>query len=83
MTDENRVLVASVSKNSREEIEVAIDRYRGHEVVDVRAWIAGYDGKSTPTKKGLTFRAELIPALIAALQAALDRTEAEGGGGRG
>jgi hypothetical protein len=66
------VVVGSVRKNSLEEVRVSISEFRGHNLVDVRVF-ADFDGRGgepRPTKKGIALKVELLPDLIAALQAA-------------
>ena len=67
-----RILIAEMAKNRRERLRVAIDTYKGHEVVDIRAFVEGPDGTPRPTRIGLTLRTALLPELVAALGKAVD-----------
>jgi len=71
------VIVATVEKNSREAIRVALRSYRGRRFVDCRLY---YDdkGELRPTGKGFGIAAALLPDLRAALDAAETAARAEG-----
>lgn len=61
-------IIATVPKNAREEIRVMATEYRGHDLIDMRVFVA-VDGKPdmAPTRKGLTVRRDILSALIDAL----------------
>jgi len=68
-------LIATIKKNSREEIRVTRGDFKGHDVVGVRVWFQDRDtGELRPGKDGLAFRAELVDEIIEALRAAKDGT---------
>ncbi|ODN69230.1 PC4/YdbC family ssDNA-binding protein [Methylobrevis pamukkalensis] len=82
MTDaaDTATLVAKVRKNGHEDIVVRLDTYHGVDCCDVRVF-ADYDGtgERRPTRKGVAFRVDVIPALIEALHAAAEAyQEAQG-----
>ncbi|EAU47594.1 hypothetical protein R2601_19694 [Salipiger bermudensis HTCC2601] len=54
-------------KNSREELRVCIDTFKGHVLLNLRIWYLGKDGDMHPTRKGVALRAESLPDIIAAL----------------
>lgn len=61
--------IAIVEKNSREDVRIAIDEFRGTQIVDVRVF-ASFNGDAeerSPTKKGVSLKVERLPALIEAL----------------
>jgi hypothetical protein len=62
-------LVASIVKNSRESLRISLDSYRDHDYIDLRLY-ADNGVEQVPTRKGLTIRPELLPAVIEALQQA-------------
>jgi hypothetical protein len=62
-------LVASIVKNARESLRVSINRYRDHDYIDLRLY-ADNGVEQVPTRKGLTIRPDLPPAVIEALQKA-------------
>lgn len=66
--------IAKVEKNAGENIIVQLTEWQGRDLVDVRVWqkpLPGEkDAKGTPTKKGLSFRPDILPEIIGALQEA-------------
>jgi len=72
-------LVATIAKNAREELRVELTEYRGHELVSIRVWIDKSDGSGkAPTPKGITCKAALLPAIVAALADAEPEARAAG-----
>ena len=72
-------IIATISKNSQEEIRVSLSEFKGHRLVDVRTY-ADFDGQGErrATKKGISLKLEKLPDLIQALEAAAAQS---GGGG--
>ena len=70
-------IVAEFAKNSRETIRVAVGEFKGHQLVHIRAWVAGADVALIPTKSGIALRLEMVPQLIEALQK-VGRTDGRG-----
>jgi hypothetical protein len=60
-------IIAAIPKNSREESRVALGEFKGHNLLQLRAWISE---SGTPTKNGFGLQAALIPKLREALQEA-------------
>ena len=62
-------IIGTIRKNAKEEIRVALDEYRGVQLCDLRVFASFDDGDAErkPTKKGIAFRVEQLPALIDAL----------------
>ena len=58
--------IAVLEKNSRETVHVRVFDYYGRRFVDLRVF-SGSQDKPLPTKKGLAFPVEQVPALIDAL----------------
>jgi hypothetical protein len=57
----------AIPKNTREEIRVSVDDYRGIPLANIRVWYL--DGTEyRPGKQGIAIRRELVPQLIDALQ---------------
>lgn len=77
--DKSYALIATVPKNSREEIRVGLSEFKGQRLVDVRVYAGDAGSERTPTKKGIAAKVERLPELIAALQAAAIE---QGKGGR-
>lgn len=59
--------IATIQKNTREEIRIGLGEFKGHPLVSIRVWVTAED---LPTKKGLAFNPALLPDVIAALEAA-------------
>ena len=76
MSDDAYDQIASVPKNSREEVRIALSEYRGTPLIDVRTF-SDYSGEGElkPTAKGVSLRIARLPELIEALEKA--RAEAE------
>lgn len=64
-------LIATIEKNSNEEIQVGISEFKGHDLINIRVYteIEGSKDK-VPTKKGITCNVKLIPGLLSALKEA-------------
>lgn len=65
-------IVARFPKNALEDVVVALDHFRGVDLVDLRVHAKFADSMpdKMPTKKGISLKRELIGDLIEALQAA-------------
>jgi Transcriptional Coactivator p15 (PC4) len=72
MTDR---LIATIKKNSREEIRVSRSDFNGHDLVSLRVWFEAEDGSKRPGKSGIAFRRSLLPEVGAALSQAAAETE--------
>ncbi len=73
-------VIATIEKNTVEELRVALSEYRGHDLVNLRIW-ANYDSAGSekrPTKKGFALRIEFLPELIAVLKKAETAARAAG-----
>lgn len=62
--------IATIKKNSREEVRVSLDEFRGHHLVNVRVFYDAGDGEMKPGKQGIAVKVELLPELLSALVAA-------------
>ena len=67
MTD---ITIATISKNKREQLHVAIREWKGHTFVDLRVYVGGGDKGIVPTSKGVGIKGHLLAEVIAALQKA-------------
>jgi hypothetical protein len=69
------IVVATITKNRRETLRVALDSYQGHDLLDVRVCVplAAHAQTLTPTKAGVSVRLGLLPELIAALRQAEEK----------
>jgi hypothetical protein len=67
VTDARKV-IAIVEKNSLEEVRISLNRFRGHDLIDVRVFAAPRSGAGDrqPTKQGISLKIAALPALISA-----------------
>jgi hypothetical protein len=65
--------VATIRKNSREQLRVSIDDYRGHELLSFRVWFEAEDGSMRPGMQGLALRLELAPELLGAIRSVVEQ----------
>ena len=68
------IVVATIPKNAREEIRVALTEFKGHRRIAVRVWARTADG-AVPTRQGFAVAVERCPELIAGLGEALKTAE--------
>ena len=63
--------MADITKNAGEVVRIQPTTFEGHDLVDVRVYFRAYadDGQPElrPTKKGVCFKRELLPDVIATL----------------
>lgn len=66
-------VIATIPKNSRDWVRIALDEYRGVQLVDIRVLVelTQETGLPIPTKKGVSLKVEKLPVLIDALNDAL------------
>lgn len=64
--------IATIPKNSNEEILVSLDNFQGHDLLNMRVWFRASDGEMRPGRKGLSVNVALIPELLGALAASRD-----------
>lgn len=66
------IVVATLDKNQRERVRVALDEHMGHRLIDLRVCVplTAHDGTYTPSKKGVSLNVRLIPTLRVALSLA-------------
>jgi hypothetical protein len=74
------IVIATLLKNTREQVRVSLDRYQGHEVIDLRVVVElnRETGAMMPTKKGISLRIEQLPDLITGLRKALLEAQRRG-----
>lgn len=70
--------VAILKKNSREEIRVSLDKFKGSDLFNLRVWFEADDGQMRPGKSGLAFRVDKLPEFITAANAALAEAKTKG-----
>lgn len=68
MTDtEHSEVVAKFEKNSREEVWVSIDEFRGRKIINIRVHYKGETGEWLPGKQGLALSVERYRDLAEAI----------------
>jgi hypothetical protein len=68
---ESKVL-ASIPRSATEEIQIAINEYKGKKYLDLRVYYTTDDGINwNPTKKGVTFSPDRLEDLKTAVEAAI------------
>ena len=72
------ITLAEWPRNSRETARVRLDLFSGQVVVDCRSWWRDADGELRPGKSGLTLSVRHLPALAAAMDAALAHARSTG-----
>lgn len=60
-------LLATFPRGGASELRVTVDEYKGVTRVDCRIYYLRADGTLAPTQKGVAFRLEEVPDLLAAL----------------
>ena len=62
-------IIALLEKNRTERLRVALDEFRGHQLLDLRVTVelSASSGIQTPTKKGVSLSVQLLPELRRAL----------------
>ena len=78
----NDKLIATIPKNSLEQVRIQVCTFLGNQYIDVRVFYRENEADGEcwhPTKKGIRAHCELLPDLIAGLQDA--QREIEGGPG--
>ena len=65
-------VIASIPKNSREEIRITREDFKGTDLVSLRVYFQADDNTMRPSKKGIAFKASLLPEVMNALKTAND-----------
>lgn len=60
--------IASFPKNGREEVQISLDQFNGHDLVNIRVFYRTESGEMRPGKQGLAIKVEQFPDLLAALE---------------
>jgi hypothetical protein len=71
-------IIATIPKNTRENIRIGLGSFKGYELFSLRVWIDKDEGEPIPTSKGITCAVALLPAVIEALQTTLDHARKTG-----
>jgi len=70
--------IATIRRNSREEVRVQLQEYNGQPVFALRAWFKADDGSMRPSRDGITLRVGLLPEVAKALADAEHQARNEG-----
>lgn len=68
--------LGTIAKNSREEIRLTVESFKGMDLVNIRVWYRDDAGEYRPGRKGIAFKLELLPEVLTALDKALIGGEA-------
>lgn len=72
------VLVATVDKNQREQVQISLENFKGHNLVAIRVFYDAGGGEMKPSKKGLSIRPEMVDDILDGLEAAKVEAEQQG-----
>jgi len=65
-------ILANIPRTATEEIQIAINEYRGKKYLDLRVYYTTDDGLNwNPTKKGVTFSPDKLAELKSAIETAM------------
>ncbi len=70
--------IAAIEKTRTQDIRVRLLEFHGRSYVDIRLFVIANATERVPTKKGVAIPPPLLPALIAALEAAERKARADG-----
>jgi hypothetical protein len=66
-------LLLSIARSATEEVQVAINEYKGKKYLDLRIYYTTDEGATwSPTKKGVTFSPDKLEELKAAIDTAIE-----------
>ena len=71
-------IIARIPKNKRESVVVALDEFKGTQLVHVRQHYVDGQGEDRPTTKGICLNVERLRELRAAIVAAEEEAERRG-----
>lgn len=77
-SDDAYQLIATVPKNAKEVLQVAIREFKGYDLLDLRVFVDVDEEEPRPTQKGISLRVTRMPALIEALKKAQAEAERRG-----
>ena len=66
---ENKI-ITKFNKNKKEIVQVTLNNYKGHDLVDIRVYVENDSGELIATKRGISISTRLIPELKKALEKA-------------
>ncbi|TIX18499.1 MAG: hypothetical protein E5V41_05870 [Mesorhizobium sp.] len=72
------VPVATIKKNSREEISISLDFFNGHRVFNARVFYEAEDGSRRPGRAGIAFTVDKLEAFAEGVTSALMAAKSKG-----
>ena len=63
-------VIKDIEKNAREKIRISLTEFKGYDLVDLRVYYEDEEGNPKPTKKGISFKTDIISQVIEALSQA-------------
>jgi hypothetical protein len=60
-------VIAIIGKSATQELRVSIDHFRGNQLLNLRTWFTGADGKMLPGRQGIAIGINRLPELREAL----------------
>jgi hypothetical protein len=70
--------VATIKKNSGEEIRLSLDMFNGHRLFNMRVFFEAEDSSMRPGKNGLAFKVEKLEAFVVGATDALMKAKSKG-----
>jgi hypothetical protein len=67
VADESKT-IHTFDKSTVEQIRISLNKFKGAEYVDVRIYYKASDGGYKPTKKGVTFKPDMVSELEEAVK---------------
>lgn len=71
-------LIATIRKNSREELRITLSSWRDNDLINLRVWYDAGGGEMRPGKSGFALKVELLRDLAGAIGRALETARADG-----
>lgn len=78
MADGPDRIVATITKNDREDLRIALNEYQGRSYASMRIWYMDRAGEMKPGRQGLAVGIDKLPDLIAGLNALQAHARAAG-----
>tara|TARA_R110002096_G_scaffold436056_1_gene666532 strand:+ start:93648 stop:93881 length:234 start_codon:yes stop_codon:yes gene_type:complete len=72
------LLIATVDKNQREQVQISLDSFKGHNLVAVRVFYDAGGGEMKPSKKGVSIRPDMLDGILDGLEAAKEEAIEKG-----
>jgi hypothetical protein len=78
MADDARDVIAKFEKNSREEVWVSVDDFRGRKIINIRVHYKAESGEWLPGKQGIAIAADRYRDLAEAILKLGEKLRGEG-----